>query len=50
MSRNYRSLITRWFFFLLTAGVLMPTTLIIILEVTRRVFITRRGEVQCLGR
>ena len=36
--------ITRWFFFLLTAGVLIPTTLIIILEVTRRVLIARRGE------
>jgi formate dehydrogenase subunit gamma len=37
-------LITRWFFFLLTAGVLIPTTLIIILEVTRRLIISRRGE------
>jgi len=37
--------ITKWFFFLLTAGVLIPTTLIIILEVTRRVIIARRGEV-----
>lgn len=36
--------ITRWFFFLLTAGVLIPTTLIIILEVTRRVLVARRGE------
>jgi len=36
--------ITRWFFFLLTAGVLIPTTFIIILEVTRRILITRRGE------
>jgi formate dehydrogenase subunit gamma len=37
-------LITRWFFFLLTAGVLIPTTLIIVLEVTRRVINSRRGE------
>lgn len=37
--------ITRWFFFLLTAGVLIPITLIIILEVTRRVIIARKGEV-----
>jgi cytochrome b subunit of formate dehydrogenase len=36
--------ITRWFFFLLTAGVLIPVTLIIILEVTRRVINSRRGE------
>lgn len=36
--------ITRWFFFLLTAGVLIPTTLIIIMEVTRRVIIARKGE------
>ncbi len=37
--------ITRWFFFLLTAGVLIPTTLIIIMEVTRRVIIARKGKV-----
>ena len=37
--------ITRWFFFLLTAGVLLPTTLIIMLEITRRVLIARKGEV-----
>jgi formate dehydrogenase subunit gamma len=36
--------ITRWFFFLLTAGVLIPTTLIIILEVGRRIIISSRGE------
>jgi cytochrome b subunit of formate dehydrogenase len=36
--------ITRWFFFLLTAGVLIPTTLIIILEITRRILVARRGE------
>ena len=36
--------ITRWFFFLLTAGVLIPTTLIIIMEVPRRVLIARKGE------
>ncbi len=35
--------ITRWFFFLLTAGVLIPLTLIIIMEVTRRVIIARKG-------
>jgi formate dehydrogenase subunit gamma len=34
--------VTRWFFFLLTAGVLIPVTLIIILEVTRRVINSRR--------
>ncbi len=39
--------ITRWFFFLLTAGVLIPTTLIIIMEVTRRVIINRKGDVNC---
>ncbi len=38
-------IVTRWFFFLLTAGVLIPTTLIIIMEVTRRVIIARKGEV-----
>ncbi len=37
--------ITRWFFFLLTAGVLIPTSLIIIMEVTRRVIVARKGEV-----
>ena len=37
--------VTRWFFFLLTAGVLIPTTLIIIMELTRRVIIARTGEV-----
>jgi formate dehydrogenase subunit gamma len=37
--------ITRWFFFLLTAGVLIPTTLIIIMEITRRVLIARKVEV-----
>ena len=36
--------ITRWFFFLLTAGVMVPTTVIIILEFTRRIIISRRGE------
>jgi formate dehydrogenase subunit gamma len=34
--------ITRWFFFLLTAGVLIPTTLIIILEITRGVLTARK--------
>lgn len=37
--------VTRWFFFLLTAGVLIPTTLIIIMEITRRVLIARKVEV-----
>ena len=36
--------ITKWFFFLLTAGVLIPTTLIIIMEITRRIINARRGE------
>ena len=36
--------ITRWFFFLLTAGVLLPTTLIIIMEITRRMLIARRDK------
>jgi cytochrome b subunit of formate dehydrogenase len=36
--------ITKWFFFLLTAGVLIPTTLIIMLEITRRVLTARHGE------
>jgi formate dehydrogenase subunit gamma len=36
--------ITQWLFFLLTAGVLLPTTLIIMLEITRRVLTARHGE------
>jgi formate dehydrogenase subunit gamma len=36
--------ITRWFFFLLTAGVMVPVTLIIILEVIRRIIISRRAK------
>jgi formate dehydrogenase subunit gamma len=36
--------VTKWFFFLLTAGVLIPTTIIIILEITRRFIIARRRE------
>ena len=36
--------ITRWFFFVLTAGVLLPVTLLIILEIIRRVIIDRQGE------
>lgn len=36
--------ITRWFFFLLAAGVLIPTTLIIMLETTRQFINSRRGE------
>jgi formate dehydrogenase subunit gamma len=39
-------MITKWFFFLLTAGVLIPTTLIIILEITRRIINARRGEAE----
>jgi formate dehydrogenase gamma subunit len=38
--------ITRWFFFLLTAGVLIPVTLIIIMEIARRLIIHFRGEVK----
>jgi formate dehydrogenase subunit gamma len=38
--------ITKWFFFLLTAGVLIPTTILILLEITRRFIIWRRGEEQ----
>jgi formate dehydrogenase gamma subunit len=37
-------IITRWFFFILTAGVLLPVTLLIILEIIRRVIIDRQGE------
>jgi formate dehydrogenase subunit gamma len=37
-------IITKWFFFFLTAGVMIPTTLIIVMEITRRVIIARRGE------
>jgi formate dehydrogenase subunit gamma len=36
-------IITRWFFFLLTAGVLIPTTAIIAMEITRRVINYFRG-------
>jgi formate dehydrogenase subunit gamma len=36
--------VTKWFFFLLTAGVLVPTTIIIILEVARRLIVSRRGK------
>ena len=36
--------ITRWFFFLLTACVMVPVTLIIILEVIRRIIISRRSK------
>jgi formate dehydrogenase subunit gamma len=36
--------ITKWFFYLLTACVLIPTTLIIIMEITRRIINARRGE------
>lgn len=37
-------LITRWFFFILTAGVLIPTTAIIFMEIIRRIINSRRGE------
>jgi formate dehydrogenase subunit gamma len=37
-------IVTKWFFFFLTAGVMIPTTLIICAEMTRRVIIARRGE------
>lgn len=37
-------IIIRWFFFLLTAGVLIPVTLIIIMEVIRRFINSRRPE------
>jgi formate dehydrogenase subunit gamma len=43
---NIAVTITKWFFFLLTAGVLVPTTIIIILEVARRLIISRRGKEQ----
>ncbi len=38
--------ITRWFFFLLTTFVMVPVTLIIILEIMRRVIIAVKGEPQ----
>jgi formate dehydrogenase subunit gamma len=41
--------ITRWFFFALTAGVLLPNMVIIILEVIRRVIINRLGESSAKG-
>ncbi len=37
-------IITRWFFFVLTAGVMVPVTIIIILEVIRRIINSRRPE------
>lgn len=39
-------IITRWFFFALTAGVMIPVTTIIILEIVRRIINHRRGEDQ----
>jgi formate dehydrogenase subunit gamma len=36
--------VTRWFFFALTAGVMVPVTILIILEVGRRLIIHIRGE------
>jgi formate dehydrogenase subunit gamma len=36
--------ITRWFFFLLTTCVMIPVTLIILLEIIRRIIISRRGK------
>lgn len=41
---NIAVTVTKWFFFLLTAGVLVPTTLIIIMEVGRRFIVNRRGK------
>ncbi len=38
--------VTKWFFFLLTASVLIPTTILIILEITRRFINWRRGEAE----
>jgi len=34
--------ITRWFFFILTAGVMVPVTILIILEIMRRIINSRR--------
>jgi formate dehydrogenase subunit gamma len=41
---NIAVTITRWFFFLLTTCVMVPVTLIIILEIMRRVIIAVKGE------
>jgi formate dehydrogenase subunit gamma len=41
---NIAVTITRWFFFLLTTCVMVPVTLIIILEIVRRVIIKIKGE------
>ena len=38
--------VTRWFFFLLTTCVMVPVTMIIILEIMRRVIISIKGEPQ----
>jgi formate dehydrogenase subunit gamma len=38
-------IVTKWFFFLLTAGVLIPTTLLILMEIGRRILTHRRVEV-----
>jgi formate dehydrogenase subunit gamma len=38
--------VTRWFFFLLTTCVMVPVTLIIVLEIMRRVIIAIKGEPQ----
>lgn len=41
---NIAVTITRWFFFLLTTCVMVPVTMIIILEIVRRVIIHFKGE------
>jgi formate dehydrogenase subunit gamma len=43
---NIAVTVTRWFFFLLTTCVMVPVTLIIILEIMRRVIISIKGEPQ----
>jgi formate dehydrogenase subunit gamma len=42
--QNIAVTITRWFFFLLTTCVMVPVTLIIILEIVRRVIIAIKGQ------
>jgi formate dehydrogenase subunit gamma len=37
-------MITRWFFFALTAGVMVPVTILILLEIIRRIINSRRTE------
>ncbi len=43
---NIAVTVTKWFFFLLTAGVLVPTTIIIIMEIVRKLIVSFRGEQQ----